>query len=429
MGVMIGVAALYALMAYGSGLQQNVRGEVDSLGLFNTLRLTSRPSAINSFSDLSFRKQRELPDTVKIIPLTDDLIAELSARPGVLAAYPEIAFPIQIKANDRELDAAAEAVPQAFAEIPGYIPEHGSFFNTSADSSILLSSSQLRRLGFDNPADVVGKTVTAVTAQIDMAAVQRMMFRMSFGMSNLPLKWNEQELTVQGVLKEDQAAMTGFARVLVPLDYATKMKKVTFFSTIDLLMRQSGSQEEKEGYSALRVQLKDEVDFQTELAGIEETGVFVTSFRDQFKQLERLFVLLDLALAVIGLIALVVATVGIANTMTMSVMERYGEIGIMKAIGGEESDLKKIFLTESALIGIIGGIVGLLFGWLLTVGVNGLANYYFYSKGLPKVDLFHTFPKMIIAILATTLFVSLLAGYLPARKAAKVKPLVALKKL
>ena len=428
-GVMIGVAALYALMAYGAGLQQNVKGEVDSLGLFNTLRVTSRPSSINSFGDLTVRKDSQLSDSVKVIPMSDELIEDLEARDDILVAYPEINFPIQIKANGLEIDAMAEAIPQAFRSIQAYVPEYGDFFEASTDSSILLSDSQLRRLGFENPAEVVGQKVTAVTAQIDMAAMQRMMFRMSFGMSNLPLKWEEHELKVAGVLQDDQAAMSGLIRVLVPLDFATKMKKVTFFSTIDLLMRQPSSQAEKEGYSALRVQLKPDVDFNTAVSAVENTGAFVSSFRDQFKQLERLFVLVDLALAVIGLIALIVATVGIANTMTMSVMERYGEIGIMKAIGGEESDLKKIFLSESALIGLIGGLIGLFVGWLLTLGIDALANYYFYSKGLPKVSLFHTFPMMIAGILLTTLFVSLLAGYLPARKAAKVKPLVALKRM
>ena len=137
--------------------------------------------------------------------------------------------------------------------------------------------------------------------------------------------------------------------------------------------------------------------------------------------------ILDLALGVIGFIALLVATIGIANTMMMSVLERYREIGLMKAVGGDEGDLQKLFLVESAALGLGGGFAGLLVARGLTGGIQLVVDYYLRRLGVAPIDLFYTPVLMWLAVLALALFVSLLAGLAPARRAARIEPIDALR--
>ncbi len=154
-----------------------------------------------------------------------------------------------------------------------------------------------------------------ITATLDYAKLQQAMFSFGLGMRTLPLKEQAHVLRVAGVLPEEGQALSGFVRLLVPLDFAASLQKVTFFSTLDLVTRG----DDTGGYTAARVQLRSEDAYAEVKSAIERQGLFATGFRDQFAQLDRLFAILNGTLAIVGLIALFVATIGIANTMMMNV--------------------------------------------------------------------------------------------------------------
>ena len=425
-GVGVGVAALFALLSYGSGLQRLADEEFATLELYNTLRVTTTPNPIDSFADVSYRAMEEVEarmDTVEQVPLTDSVLAEIDAIPGVLAAYPEVTFPVRVRAHGREVFAGAEAVPQAFATIPAYQPATGSFFETADTEAVLIPQSMAERLGFEPAAAAVGDTVEVVTASLDYAKLQRSLFSFGLGMRGLPLKEESHWLRVAGVLPEQGQALSGFVRLVVPIDLATSMQKVTFFSTLDLVTRGPDTG----GYTAARVQLQDEDDYAAVKSAIERQGLFATGFREQFAQLDRLFAILNGTLAIVGLIALLVATIGIANTMMMNVVERTREIGVMKALGGDDGDVQRLFVVESLLLGVAGGVLGLAFGWLVTEALGAGVVAYLNRIGVPPLDVFYTPPLVIAGIVAVTLLVSVLAGFAPARRAARVEPIAALR--
>jgi len=123
-----------------------------------------------------------------------------------------------------------------------------------------------------------------------------------------------------------------------------------------------------------------------------------------------------------------VASFGIANTMIMSILERTREIGIMKAIGAEDREIKLIFFVEAAVLGVSGGIIGTILAW----GLDGIANrlaYRFILKpqGASFVDFFSLPPYLSLGAIAFALVVSILAALYPAARAARIDPVRALR--
>lgn len=425
-GVAIGVAALLALLAYGAGIQENAQREFDSFQLYDALRLTSAPSLFGGFGEVLQGRPRAVSDSNRAtVPLTDSLLAAIAEIDGVLAAYPEIVFPTQIKIGERSLPAQADAVPMAFGTLPTYQPTVGAFFASSADSAVLVTPSMARRLGYDDPTQLVGQEVLLETVSIHIAGLLQAGPAIATGLTTLPLLHHDTPLRVAGLLPETEQAVSGFFRVVLPLERARRLRKVTFFSTLDLMLRDGDAQ----GYVAARVQLAEgtPATLARVQQAIEAEGVYVVSFRDQFEQFDRIFLIMDLALGVVGFIALLVATIGIANTMMMNVMERYREIGVMKAVGGDEGDLQRLFLVESAVLGVVGGLAGLVFGYALTALIQVGVDYYLHRLALPTVDVFHFPVLMWLGVLAVAVAVSLLAGLAPARRAARIEPIAALR--
>lgn len=423
-GVAIGVSALLTLLAYGSGLEQNAQREFDALKLHNTLRVTSHPIP----SMTRPRPQASSVDSLRApgerVPLTDSLVRSIETLDGVLAAYPEMQFPAKLERDGRSLVVTAEGIPPAFRELPSYQPLHGRFFDAADEAAVLISPSMATRLGYPSPEAAVGDTVDLVTASINFHKLRSAAELFSDGLRTLPMGQRPYAVRIAGVLDDSQQPVSGLLRVLLPLDYGRDLSKVPFFSTFDLLFRHANTQE---GYSAVRVHLEEETAHASVRRELEHMGLYATSFREQFNRLETLFLILDLALGVIGTIALVVAVLGIANTMLMNVRERTREIGIMMAVGGDARDLQRLFVVESAALGALGGAAGLAAGGLLVTGLDWGVNLYLQSLGVPPVTVLDTSLLAALAIWAGAVLVSLLAGIVPARRAARIEPAEALR--
>jgi putative ABC transport system permease protein len=147
----------------------------------------------------------------------------------------------------------------------------------------------------------------------------------------------------------------------------------------------------------------------------------------KFDEIKKAFLLMDMFLFAVGMIAITVSALGIINTMIMSVLERYKEIGIMKAVGASDKDVRRVFLFESGMIGLLGGIFGLVLGWMVSILINQIANHFTARQGVPNMDYF-SFPLWLcIGAVAFSITVSLIAGVYPTLRAARVDPVVALR--
>ena len=156
-------------------------------------------------------------------------------------------------------------------------------------------------------------------------------------------------------------------------------------------------------------------------------GFTTFALADQFDEITRAFYFMDMILAAVGMIAIVVAALGIVNTMVMSILERFREIGVMKAVGAGDGDIRRIFFFESGAIGLAGGAAGCVLGWATSLVINRVVNFYLARQGVPFVDYF-AFPVWIfLGAIGFSLLVSLVSGIYPARRAARVDPVVALR--
>ena len=161
---------------------------------------------------------------------------------------------------------------------------------------------------------------------------------------------------------------------------------------------------------------------------LKQMGLGSFSIVDQLDQIRTVFLIINSVLGLLGGISLLVASFGIANTMIMSILERTREIGIMKAIGAEDREIKLIFFFEAAVIGAIGGVIGSGAAWLIDVIANRLAyRFILKPQGASFVDFFHLPPWLWLGAILFALSVSILAALYPAARAARIDPVRALR--
>lgn len=175
-------------------------------------------------------------------------------------------------------------------------------------------------------------------------------------------------------------------------------------------------------YSTLVVDVDDASNVDSVMKDIQEMGFSASSNKDLLDSAQKNLQIVELVLGGIGMVAFLVAAIGIANTMMMSTYERTKEIGVMKVLGCDMRDIQKLFLAEAGFIGLIGGIVGLG----LTCGVSALINHFAVSMGGMKGNISVIPWWLALAAVAFSTLMGMVAGYFPARRAMKLSPLAAI---
>ena len=180
-------------------------------------------------------------------------------------------------------------------------------------------------------------------------------------------------------------------------------------------------------FSQAKVVVKDQNELVKTRRQIESMGYMTRSVADTVAQINSLFATARTVLMLLGMVALSVAALGMFNTLTVSLLERTREVGLMKAMGMKSSEVSELFLTESMIMGFLGGILGIIFGWVLGRLLGIFLSFFAIIKGVGFVDISYIPLPFVFVIIFLSLLVGLVTGIYPARRATKISALNALR--
>lgn len=182
----------------------------------------------------------------------------------------------------------------------------------------------------------------------------------------------------------------------------------------------------KDGYASSLLVVLDDPDQAEFIENVLKNMFPEANIMRQEALLEQISQIMDIVngvLLALGTVSLAVGAIGVMNTITMSVYERTREIGMMKAVGGERSHILFLFISESAVIGMIGGVLGIIFG----ISFVNAINYLVLMLGSQFIIPIVVTPQIILTAFLISLVIAILAGFYPSWKAANIRPVEALR--
>ncbi len=364
-GMSIGISAVVFLTSLGFGLQSILIGNL----------ITTQDSLIT----IETLKQPESGSN-----MTSQDIQQIHGLPGVGEISPVAEFPAEMQYGSFSGQIIARLVRPNYFRLAGVQPEQGLVFMEN-DPGAVLSDQTVRLLGFAKNELGLGKSISlkALYQQESSLEVENVDF----------LK----PLVVRGVVNAE--GEPPFA--IVPVGYARK--EPPFFSKV-------------------LVKAKDLDTVEPLRDSLLKQGYFISAKIDLVNQARKFLSIITIVLSTFGITALVVSAIGMFNTMIIGFLERIYEVGVIKSLGGSDKDIKRLFLIESLMMGLSGGLGGILIGVGLgkvaNLGMNILAR----RLGGNPVTLFVTPIWFIGFILAVSALIGLLSGYWPARRAAQLSP-------
>jgi len=308
----------------------------------------------------------------------------------------------------------------------------GAFFSSPAADEAILQIDFAKLLS-DQPPSLIGKELTlryaersalSQAADDDEALLDAMTG--SGKPSGISIVPREKTIRVVGVIESDPSAgIGGFggARVYLPLKTAEQLHVA---QPDDLQAFLSGNSA-KPSYMTFTVRVRSPKDVLQVEEAIKQMGFATFSLLDATKSLRVVFIVFDLFLGLFGSLALTVASLGIINTLVMAILERRREIGILKALGATDRDVRSLFFAEAGAMGLFGGLVGLALGWLIGQALNWGTTIYLQRQNLPGVRITYVPWWLALFAIGVAIVVSLVAGLYPAARAAHLNPVDALR--
>jgi putative ABC transport system permease protein len=427
-GVVIGIGALVCMFAFGQGIQKHVTDQFNKVDLFNNIVVSSPrqggrprsadPDEAEGRYEAAVHADANDPNAPR---LDARFIADARAIDGVEAVFPELRFPAQLRLGEKEQFTLVQVLSAAICRSGPMPLRAGRCYDPNEPNGIMIGESLLRRLGLKEPPEALGKEMEVATLSLDLSLTS--LLRMVFARTDQRLPFARESYRFRIVGVAERLPFGGMSDAYIQPEAAGGMRKLALTSIWDFFQ----PTEAATNYSSVTVKVKSPQYVAPVKKELESRGFRTFALMDQLDQMRIGFLIMDVFLLAVGMIGITVASLGIVNTMVMSILERYREIGIMKAVGATDGDVQRIFLFESGTIGLLGGLFGLALGWTVSLIINQVVNTVMVRQGAPRMDYF-SFPWWLcLGAIAFSILVSLLAGIYPTRRAARVDPVVALR--
>ncbi len=375
LGMGVGTGAVVVLVGLGFGLQKIILEQI----VFGETLLSLGVSATGAQN----------------LKLTVETVDTFKKYEEVLDAAPLARFPALVTYKGLTGNVFIQGVEPPYLRYAGVTATEGTVFATEDagdTNTIMLSPAVLKLFGIEDAESFVGEKVSfrlLVPAEDGSDVVME-----------VPI---DKEYTVRGITKEE-----GVLNAMMMLPE---------------LRNHVGIEE----YERIQVRVNSNENLPIVEARLIEAGYRVTALSKTVEQASKIFQGIQAVLATFGGIALIVSAIGMFNTMTVTLLERTKEIGIMRTIGASPKDVKNLFISESIVVGFMGGLSGIVMGVTLGVAVNIFLNLVAGQFGGQAVSLF-SFPipfLLFIAIFSAA--VGYLTGLFPARRASTLNPLDAIR--
>ncbi|HLZ43755.1 MAG TPA: FtsX-like permease family protein [Candidatus Sulfotelmatobacter sp.] len=438
-GISVGVASLVAMLSLGIGLQQMASRRLMKSGLFDTIVVTSR----RELRGMGREEERKGPPPGESRVLDEPARAEIERIPNVAEAYPDIRFATELRFDDKPHLTMVSALPESAKTNDAFEGMQGNFFSSDGAPEAILQKSFAEELLGKTPA--LGASEPSVSELARPLLGKELTMRYAQRASSPPgpaanagtsapedvsgaaysVVSREQKLKIVGVSDLDPESMRGptRAKVFLPLKLAESLHVMLPTDLREIARADS----DQPVYSSISVRVKNPAQIQGVEDAIKKMGFSAFSILDASRGLRQFFAVLYAFLGIFGSLALMVASIGIVNTLVMAILERRREIGIMKAIGASDGDVKKLFFAEAGAMGVLGGMVGVALGWAIGQVINLGTNVYLKRQSLPP-EHFWAVPWWLVGgAILFAFVVSLVSGLYPAGRAARLDPVQALR--
>ena len=380
LGLGVGFGAVLFLVGMGYGLQSLLLDEITTSDALLSLDVASGKT--------------------ETIVLDKDHLDDILAIEEVEKISPKVILPSQISTNDLIANTTIYAVNSDYFNLGGIIPSQGELFVNGAPE-IVVSSAVVKLFNL-NPEEVLGSEISL-----------RLFLPTEI---TLDPKYEEVTVTEDEIITVNLTDKFTIVGIVDNIDTSFIYLPLSFLGELNI-----------NRYDELKVKVVSSEFLLPAREKIFNMGFLVSALSDTVDQINKIFSAVQIILGIFGFIALIVSAIGMFNTMTITLLERTNEVGIMKAIGASNKDISLIFLSEAIVMGFLGGVAGVVLGlvgeWLFNLILNILAH----SLGGVIMDIFFNPLWFIFSIVIFSMVVGLLTGISPSRRAARLDALEALR--
>jgi putative ABC transport system permease protein len=435
LGIAVGVASLIAMVSLGIGLQELANKRLSKSGLFDAVFVSSKTNQ-RGMGRQNPPESGAPREPAKI--LDDEGRRKIASLPNVIEVYPEIRFPTEVQFEGKPYSTTVAGIPPSAKDEGAFDGMKGNFFSSQNTDEAILQIELAKDLS-SQPDSLIGKNIVLRYAERQPLPAEPKANKnssasqggesadeitgQSAGFSIVP---REKTFRIIGIVETEPATSVGSfgrGRLLIPMQVA-EVLRVAQANDLRGLLRRSSS---KQTYDSLTVRVKTPSQVKSVEDAIQQMGYGTFSLLDATKALRQVFEVFDLFLLIFGSLALAVASLGIVNTLVMAVLERRREIGILKALGAADRDVRLLFFAEAGVMGFFGGIFGVILGWLIGSAITLATNISLHRRDLPSINLTSVPWWLVGTAIVFSILVSLAAGIYPASRAAKLNPVEALR--